>query len=152
MSAPDTQQGRPPPPPPPSGSPFGRFLTSPVLLIGLVALVVGFATFRSVGNGGNPGDAGPATPGIAGSWELVPASNAGGAPDVQLELTQSGGTLAIGRCTGELTARGDDVFAYRDTSDERGCPRRMRVMVSLESSDTLRIDARRLSATLRRVG
>ena len=157
VSAPDTQQGRPPPPPPPSGSPFGRFLTSPVLLVGLVALVVGFATFRSVGgNGGNPGDAGPASPGIAGSWELVPGSGAGGAPDVQLELTRSGGTLAIGRCTGELTARGDDVFAYRDTSGDRECPRRMRVTVSLVDRDTLELEARRrgreyVSATLRRL-
>jgi hypothetical protein len=120
-----------------------------VLLVGLVALVVGFATFRSVGgDDGTPGDAGPVTPGIAGSWVSLPGADAG----VQLELTRSGGTLAIGGCTGELTARGDDVFTYEDTSGERGCPRRMRVTVSLEGSDTLRIDARRFSGTLRRAG
>lgn len=154
MSAPDTQQGRPPPPPPPSGSPFGRFLTSPVLLVGLVALVVGFATFRSVGgNGGSPGDAGPAS-GIAGLWVKPPATTVAGTP-VRLELTRSGGTLAVGRCTGELTPRetaSDDewVFAYEDASGERECPRRMRVTVSLVDRDTLELDSRAFSGTLER--
>ena len=66
-----------------------------------------------------------------------------GAPVVRLELTRSGGTLAVGGCTGELTPRDDGVFAYEDTSGERGCPRRMRVTVSLVDRDTLRIEARR---------
>jgi hypothetical protein len=152
VSGPDTQQGRPPPPPPPSGSPFGRFLTSPVLLVGVVALVVGFTTFRMVGgDGGNPGDAAPATPGIAGSWEDMPADGgAGGGSTVDLELTRTGGTLVVGRCRGELTPRGDDVFAYRDTSGKRGCPRRMRVTVSLVGRDTLEIDSRLFSGMLER--
>ena len=150
MSAPDTQQGRPPPPPPPSGSPFGRFLTSPVLLVSAVALVVGVATFASLGgDGGNPGDAGPASS-IAGSWETLPGAGSGGEPVVQLELTRSGGTLAIDGCTGELTARGEDVFAYRDTSGDRECPRRMRVTVSLVDRDALEIDSRSFSGTLQR--
>ena len=151
MSEPDTQPGPPPPPQPPSGSPFGRFLTSPVLLVGVIALVVGFTTFSYLGGeGGNPGDAGPASPGIAGSWELVPGAGSGGAPTVQLELTRSGGTLAVDECAGELTPRGDDVFAYRDTSGKRGCPRRMRVMVSLIRRDSLEIESRAFSGTLTR--
>lgn len=149
MSEPDTQPGPPPPPQPPSGSPFGRFLTSPVLLVGVIALVVGFTTFRYVSGDGNPGDAGPASPGIAGSWEPLPGAGAE-EPVVQLELTRSGGTLAIGGCTGELTPRGDDVFAYRDTSGKRGCARRMRVMVSLIGRDSLEIESRSFSGTLTR--
>ena len=141
MSGGDTQQTPPPPPPPRTGSPFGRFLTSPVLLVGLVALAVGFATFNY--DGENPGDAGPASQGFAGSWESVPGAGAGGEPVVRLELTRSGGTLAVGGCAGELAPRDDGVFAYEDTSGERGCPRRMRVTVSLVDRDTLRIEARR---------
>ena len=144
MSDADTQQAPPPPPPPPSGSPFGRFLTSPVLLVGVVALVVGFATFRYVGDHGGAGDAGPATPGIVGSWESRPGAGGGGGSAVRLELTRSGGTLAIGGCTGELTPRGDDVFAYENTSGGRGCPRRLRVTLSLVGRDSLRLEARRL--------
>jgi hypothetical protein len=143
VSGPDTQQSPPPPPPPRSGSPFGRFLTSPVLLVGVIALVVGFTTFRYVDGDGGAGDAGPASQGIAGSWESVPGAGAGGAPVVRLELTRSGGTLAIGSCKGELTPRGDDVFAYRDTSGGRGCPRRMRVTVSQVDRDTLRVAVKR---------
>jgi hypothetical protein len=154
VSAPDTQQGPPPPPQPPSGSPFGRFLTSPVLLVGVVALVVGFATYRSLDN--RPGASAPAPTGIAGSWESLPGAGSGGGSVVRLELTRKGGTLAIGGCTGELTPRGDDVFAYQDTSGARGCPRRMRVTVSLVDRDSLELEARRrgreyASATLRRL-
>jgi hypothetical protein len=151
VSAPDTQQGRPPPPPPPSGSPFGRFLTSPVLLVGVLALAVGIATFSYIGgDGGNPGDAGPASPGITGSWEEVPEAGAGGGSTVELELTRSGGTLTFGDCKGELTPRGDGVFAYRDTSGEPQCPLRMRVTVSLIGRDTLRIESREFSGTFQR--
>ena len=75
---------------------------------------------------------------------------------MQLEVAPSGGTLVAGRCGGDLTpvATGSDpwVFRYVDRSGERGCPRRLRVTVSLESPDTLRVDARRFSGTLRRVG
>ena len=54
-----------------SGSPFGRFLTSPVLLVGLVALAVGFATFSYVGDGRRGGRqrGGQRVAGFAGSWE-----------------------------------------------------------------------------------
>jgi hypothetical protein len=162
VSGPDTQQGRPPPPPqPPSGSPFGRFLTSPVLLVSVVALGVGVVTFASLGGGGggggssSGGEPGDSRPAIEGSWESLPTST-GKQPVVQLDVAPSGGTLVAGRCGGELTPVDTDsdrwVFSYADRSLERGCPRRMRVTVSLESSDTLRIDARRFSGTLRRVG
>jgi hypothetical protein len=149
VSDPDTQQGPPPPPQPPSGSPFGRFLTSPVLLIGVLALAVGFATFRYVAGDGTTGSTGPAPTGIAGSWESLPGAGAH-EPVAQLELTRSGGTLAVDSCTGELTPRGDDVFAYEDTSGERGCPRRMRVTVTLVDRNTLEIASRSFSGTLRR--
>ena len=103
MSDPDTQQGRPPPPPPPSGSPFGRFLTSPVLLVSVIALVVGVATFASLGGGGGTsggGEPGDSQPAIAGSWESLPTST-GKQPVVQLEVAPSGGTL---ESSGESTS------------------------------------------------
>jgi hypothetical protein len=152
VSAPDTQQAPPTPPPPPSGSPFGRFLTSPVLLGGVLALVVGFAGLRYLGEGGGSSSA-PEPSGIAGSWETLPASGAH-APNVQLQVARSGGTLTVDECAGSLTPRetGPDewVFAYEDTSGERGCPRRMRVTVSLADRNTLQVDARNFSGTLRR--
>ena len=157
MSGPDTQQGPPPPPPPPSGSPFGRFLTTPVLLVGVLALVVGFATFRYVAEDGGPGNAAPASA-VAGSWETMPTSS-GSDHNVQLELARTGGTLTVDGCTGELTpletGSREWMLAYKDTSGERRCPRRMNVTLTLVGSDTLRLEARRrgreyLDTTLRR--
>jgi hypothetical protein len=157
VSGPDIQQGPPPPPPPPSGSPFGRFLTTPVLLVGVLALVVGFATFRYMGgDGGGGGHAAPA--GLTGSWQALPSA-AGHDPLVQLQVTRSGGTLSVDECTGDLTPRdtaSDEwVFAYWDTSGERRCPRRMSVTLTLVDSDTLRLEARRrgreyIDTTMRR--
>ena len=158
MSGGDTQQTPPPQPPPRTGSPFGRFLTSPVLLVGLVALAVGFATFRSAGDGGDDGEAGSEQVGIAGSWEAL-AGDTRDRRAVSLEVGRFGGTLTSGRCTGKLTPRETEsdewVFTYRDESGVRGCPRRMRVRVSLVDPDTLRLETRRpgrpyRSTTLRR--
>jgi hypothetical protein len=155
----DTQQAPPPPPPPPSGSPFGRFLTSPVLLAGVLALVVGFAALRYIGDDGG-GATAPVPSGIAGSWG-TPPSGAAAQHIVQLEVARSGGTLTVDGCTGDLTPRetgADDewVFSYADTSGERRCPRRMIVTVSLVDRSTLRVEGRRpggrevFSGTLRR--
>jgi hypothetical protein len=147
-----------PPPPPPSGSPFGRFPTQLVGLVAVAAAGVAAVSFSMSGGGNN---AGPAPPGITGTWESVPASDAGGGV-VQLELSRSGGTLTAGGCTGELTPRGsgsgERAFRYVDTSGERGCPRVLRVDVSLAGRNTLRVEARRrggrelFTETLRRVG
>lgn len=160
MSGGDIQQGPPPPPQPPrpSGSPFGRFLTSPVLLAGILALAVAFAGVRYIGDGGGGSTAAPEPSGIAGSWETLPASGAH-VPNVQLQVARSGGTLTVDGCTGDLAPRESGstewAFSYVDTSGERGCPRRLSVTVSLEGRDTLRLEARRrgrpyVSATLRR--
>ena len=146
MSGPDTQQAPPPPPPPPSGSPFGRFLTSPVLLVGVIALVVGFATLRFIDGERGGGSAAPAAS-IAGSWATPPTGAGSEEPVVLLEVARSGGTLAVDNCTGDLTPTetGSDewVFSYADTSGKRGCPRRMLVTVSLVNRNTLRVTARR---------
>lgn len=162
MSGGDTQQSPPPPPPPRSGSPFGRFLTSPVLVVGVIALVAGAAALNFVpGDGGGPGDASGQESGIDGSWES-PAGDVGGQPVVHLDVSRFGGTLTRGRCTGRLSPReteSDDewVFTYTHESGGRRCPRRMRVTVSLVDEGTLRIEARRrgreyLSGTLTRDG
>ncbi len=144
MSGPDTQQGPPPPPPPPSGSPFGRFLTSPVLLVGGLALVVGFATFRYIGgDGGSSAGPEPTEEGLAGTWAAT-----GTALPFRLELADDGtGTLTRGPCTGTLApvrAGGETAtLDYTDTSGEPACPRRARVRVTLVDADTLRIVERR---------
>jgi hypothetical protein len=162
VSGPDTQQAPPPPPPPPSGSPFGRFLTSPVLLAGIVALVVGFAILQYSGRETGGGSAAPAAS-IAGSWATPPTGAGSEEPVAQLEVARSGGTLAVDNCTGDLTPRetaSDDkwVFSYADTSGKRGCPRRMIVTVSLVDRNTLRVAARRpggrveFADTVNRVG
>jgi hypothetical protein len=147
VSGPDTQQAPPQPPPPPSGSPFGRFMTSPVLLVGVVALLVGFTTLRFIGGEDGGGSASPAAS-IAGSWATPPTGTGSHEPVVLLDVARSGGTLAVDRCSGDLTPRetaSDDewVFDYVDTSDERVCPRRMIVTVSLVDRNTLRVAARR---------
>jgi hypothetical protein len=146
VSDPDTQQAPPPPPPPPSGSPFGRFLTSPVLLVGVIALVVGFAMLRYIGGEYGGGSAAPAAS-AAGSWATPPTGAGSEEPVVLLELARSGGTLAVDNCAGDLspteTHSDEWVFSYADTSGERGCPRRMTVTVSLADRNTLRVAARR---------
>ena len=148
-----------PPPPPPSGSPFGRFPTQLLGLVAVAAAGVAAVSFSMSGGGGN--SAGPPPAGIAGTWESLPSSNAGGGV-VELELSRSGGTLTAGGCSGELAPResatNKGVFRYVDESGERGCPRVLRVDVSLAGRDKLRVEARRrggrelFTETLRRVG
>lgn len=152
------------PPPPPSsggaasGSPFGRF---PTQLLGLVAVAAAGVAAVSFSMSGDGGGASPPPAGIAGTWESLPESNAGGGV-VRLDLSRSGGTLTAGGCSGDLTPRqrGTDewVFRYVDDSGERDCPRVLRVDVSRAGRDTLRVEARRrggrelFTETLRRVG
>jgi hypothetical protein len=133
-----------------------------VLLVGVVALVVGFATLRYVGEDGGT-SATPAETGIAGSWdgETIRANANRDETPVRLELDDDGtGTMTRGSCAGTLAPlRGGlemAVFDYTETSGERGCPRRTRVTVQLEDSSTLRFEERRrggrpvASGTLRR--
>ena len=148
MSGGDIEQGSPPPPPPPSGSPFGRFLTSPVLLGGVVALVLGFATLRYIGGEDGGTSAAPAEDGLAGTWAAT-----GTALPYRLELADDGtGTLTRGGCTGSLAPRRTGaetaILVYTDTSGERACPRRARVTVTLVDADTLRVVERRGGRTL----
>ena len=156
MSGGDTPQ---PPPPPqsarPSGSPFGRFLTAPVLMGAALALVVSGIAFQFVSgdgddNAGAPGDG--AEYGIAGSWTGDPTATAEG-PVVRLELEDDGtGTMTRGRCTGALAPfrveQERALFDYTDASGRRGCPRRMRVRVTLVDADTLRVVERRGGRTV----
>ena len=153
MSGGDTQQ-RPPPPPPPSttsGSPFGRFLTSPVLLGGVIALVLGFATLRFVGgpntaSGPPTAVPTPAVEGIAGTWASEVPSNAHVLDPVRLHIAADGtGTMTRGACSGTLapttTMSSAAVFEYTKTSGPRRCPRRTQVTVTLEDG-ALRFEER----------
>lgn len=154
MSGGDTpQQAPPPPPPPPSGSPFGRFLTAPVLMATALALVVSAVAVQFIPDDGGGGSAAPEPAGIAGTWsgEVMAAGIVRG--PVRLELDDDGtGTMTRGRCTGSLAPlrAGAEAatFAYTEASGERGCPRRTRVSVTLVDEDTLRFVQRRGGRTL----
>jgi hypothetical protein len=153
VSGPDTQQAPPEPPPPPSGSPFGRFLTAPVLMATALALVVSAVAVQFIPRDGSGGSAPPKPTGIAGSWSgAVQTADAGGGA-VRLELEAIGtGTLTVGRCTGTLApvraGAETAIYVYTETSAERGCPRRSRVRVTLVDEDTLRFVQRRGDRTL----
>jgi hypothetical protein len=149
VSGGDTQQ-RPPPPPPPnttSGSPFGRFLTSPVLLVGVIALVLGFAALRYVGaEDADVGHPAPEPTGIEGTWVSEVPSDAHVPDAVRLHIATDGtGRMTRGRCSGTLapttTMSSAAVFEYTETSGERGCPRRTQVTVTLEDG-ALRFEER----------
>jgi hypothetical protein len=129
-----SEHGPPPPPPPPSGSPFGRFLTAPVLMGAALAIVVSFVALRFVPGENGGGATAPVPSGIEGSWE---------GPGVRLEVTRTGGTLTERDCRGVLMPRAaEGVFDYTETSGRRGCPRRRVVTLSLLDRDTLRVDER----------
>ena len=150
------------PPPPPSsggaatGSPFGRFPTQLLGLVAVAAAGIAAVSFSLSGGGNN---AAPVPSGFTGSWQS-PGMGLDTSPLVTIDSTGERGTLTVGACTGSLrrVERASDppVFAYTDTSGERGCPRRLRVTVSLADRDTLELDARRpggrrhVSAKLRR--
>jgi hypothetical protein len=121
-----------------------------VLLVGVVALVVGFATLRYFGGEDGGTSATPAETGIAGSWggEAIRANAKRDETPVRLELDDDGtGTMTRGSCAGTLAPLRAGlemaVFDYTETSGERGCPRRTRVTVELEDASTLRFEERR---------
>jgi hypothetical protein len=151
VSAPDaSQNGAPPPPPQPTGSPFGRFLTQPVFLVALLALMVSAPVVALVLRGGDAGGrGGDHEPAVVGTWAGSLAGSADVAP-VAVELTISsleGGTMARGGCRGELTRRSSSarryVFTYREQSDLPRCPRRSTVIVEPLDDDRLRFEERR---------
>jgi hypothetical protein len=169
VSGGDTQQSPPPPPPPRSGSPFGRFLTSPILVVALIALAVSIAVLAGSGGRG-PGDAAPVeTPGHGGvaSTELQgvwtgPAETADGtAATVRLTIRPRGGRLRRGGCRGSLQTLGVPgrdraAFAYTEQTRRQACPAETRVTVRLEQR-ILRIEetldgAPYLSGVLTRAG
>jgi hypothetical protein len=113
-----------------------------------LALVVSAVAVQFIPGDGDGGSAAPEPTGIAGSWSgAVPTAGAGGGA-VRLELEPIGtGTMTVGRCTGTLAPvrAGAEmaIFAYTETSGQRGCPRRTRVRVTLVDDDTLRFVQRR---------
>jgi hypothetical protein len=159
VSGGDTSQNgasaAPPPPPRPPGSPFGRFLQNPVLLVGFVALMISLPiavlSVRGSGDSSPAGNGGlPAEPGVVGSWA---GSTAGIVPTdteevvvLEIRSLDEGGTMTR-RFTG-TTCRGD--LRYRDTAGERvefdyvarrvakGCPRRSLVVLEPVGDDQLR--------------
>jgi hypothetical protein len=152
VSGGDTQPGPPPPPPPSktSGSPFGRFLTSPVLLGGVLALVLGFATLQYLGTNttsDRPASGGKPPPtSLAGTWREAPTSNASDQL-VSIRIAPDGtGAMTRGACSGTLapttTMSDAAVYEYTETSSVRGCPRRTQVTVQLEG-EALRFEERR---------
>ena len=154
MSGGDTAQHPPPQPPPRSGSPFGRFLTSPVLVVALLALVVGFATFRSIGSDGGdassgggptPGDSGAAPSELQGVWTGPATTAAGGTVTVRLTIGRDRGRMRRAACRGRLRplgVPGDDraAFEYTERSRKRACPRQTRVTVLLVDDGTVPVD------------
>lgn len=155
MSVPDaTQNGAPPPPPQPTGSPFGRFLTQPVFLVALLALIVAAPIVALALKGDEGGSAAAPTEAraILGDWS-GPATARNAAVPVDVELTirslsgSDAGTLTRGRCSGALASRGKTgrgyVFAYEEQADAEGCPRRATVVVEPLRDDRLRFVERR---------
>jgi hypothetical protein len=148
-----SQTGPPPPPPPPRGSPFGRFLTQPVFLVALLALMVSLPVIALSLNRGNGGTAAsPPRPAVVGDWEgPVVAPNASMAVEIDLTIRslrgEDDGTLTQGLCSGVLshrrkTARGF-VFSYVEQRDPTGCPARSTVVVEPVGDDRLRFEERR---------
>jgi hypothetical protein len=150
-----TQNGAPPPPPPPTGSPFGRFVTQPVFLVALLALMVSLPVVALAlrGDGGGASEPSDTPAVVAGEWAgpaLGEGGAGGGVDAVNIELTiDSGGdgTLAVGRCRGVLSSRRTRgrslVFAYIGQGDRVGCPQRSTVGVTPLPGDRLRIEQRR---------
>ncbi len=136
----------PPPPRPPAGSPFGRFLQNPVLLIGFVALLVSVPVIAlAIGGGGGGSSAGPASTPTA--TEAVIGDWTGTLGESEVALTIRGAEGELTRMTGGTTCRGtlrqDSTmgrsveFAHRGGG---GCPRRSTIVLSVVADDRLRID------------
>jgi hypothetical protein len=156
VSGPDaTQNGAPPPPPPPTGSPFGRFLTQPVFLVALLALMVSLPLVAlAVGGGGQ--DAGAPQPSedpesVVGTWD---GATTGARSGVVIELdvhSDDAGTLTrryeAVTCSGTLrrraTTRDTVTFDYVERLHPRRCPRRSTVALTPLSGDRLRFEESR---------
>ena len=150
MSGGDTpkQGAQAPPPSRPSGSRFGSFMTQPVLVVALIALVVAVPlAIGSLSGGTGGGDSAPslATPSsgvladIAGDYIGRASLRSGhGVAEVELRIGPDGrGSLArstaAGICAGELRLRGTSarraVFGYTETANSASCPRMTTVTV-----------------------
>jgi hypothetical protein len=155
VSGPDaTQNGAPPPPPPPTGSPFGRFLTQPVFLVALLALMVSLPLVALALNGGGDAAApqsGDASGEVVGTWA---GATTGARSGVVIELdvhSDDAGTLTrryeAVTCSGTLRRRattGDTVtFDYVERLHPRRCPRRSTVALTPLSGDRLRFEESR---------
>jgi hypothetical protein len=139
-----TQNGAPPPPPPPTGSPFGRFLTQPVFLVALVALMISLPLVAlSLGGRTSSGPQDNADPldAVQGSW-------GGSAGDAEVALVVDSGPGAVdgrltrARCRGTLTyldTAGETVrFEYTERRDRDDCPARSTVSLTPLGGDRLR--------------
>jgi hypothetical protein len=107
--------------------------------VAVAAAGVAAVSFSMFGGGGN--GAGPPPSGLAGTWSAA-GMGLEASTRVSFDSSGEGGTLSVGECSGSLRRLERSVFAYTDTSGEPGCPRRLRVTVSL-TGDTLRLDATR---------
>jgi hypothetical protein len=151
-----SQNGAPPPPPPPSGSPFGRFLTQPVFLVALVALMISLPIVALAINGGEhtaspPGD----EPAVVGSWAGATAGVVGGHVAISLDVRSldggDDGTLTRRyealTCRGTLrhraTTAGGATFDYVERLHPRRCPRRSTVELTPLSDGSLRFREQR---------
>jgi hypothetical protein len=144
-----SQNGAPPPPPPPSGSPFGRFLTQPVFLVALLALMVSVPVIAlALNDGGGGTAASPPQSAVVGDWAgPAVAPDAEGPVEVELTIRSlrggDDGTFLRGRCGGVLSHRGDLEFSYVEQRDPDRCPRRSTVVVTPVGDDRLRFEERR---------
>jgi hypothetical protein len=145
-----TQNGAPPPPPPPpSGSPFGRFLTQPVFLVALLALMISLpvVALSLKGDGGDA--ASPPQSSVVGTWAgAVTGANADGHVAIQLDVrSDDDGTLTRRyesvTCRGTLRRRstsGDEVtFDYVEQLHPRRCRQRSTVVLTPLADDMLRL-------------
>jgi hypothetical protein len=161
MSGGDTpKQGtQAPPPSTPSGSRFGSFMTQPVLVVALIALVVSvplaIGSLSGGGGGGNSAPTGTPPPRgllaeIAGDYTgQAPFRGGHGVAQVELTIGLDGrGSLArstpAGRCAGELRLRRASsrrtVFGYTETEDPASCPHTTTVTVRRLGSGELRFN------------
>ena len=146
-----TQNGvPPPPPPPPTGSPFGRFLTQPVFLVALVALMISLPLVALSLEGGSsnsgPQGGGDALDAVQGRWSAIPSGAHGGVELVirsgpgtsDGRLTRFGGAMCSGTLTYASTSGDTVVFDYAERRDRDTCPARSTVEVTPLDGDRLR--------------
>jgi hypothetical protein len=150
-----SQNGAPPPPPPPTGSPFGRFLTQPVFLVALVALMISLPLVALSLEGGS-NNSGPQSVDepldlVQGRWSAIP-SDAHGGVDLVIRsgpgaddgrLTRFGGPLCSGTLTYVTTSGDTVVFDYAERRNRDVCPARSTVELTPLGGDRLRFVEKR---------